>query len=375
MAGRGAIGRRGAGARRIGRVVLLAGTPSEAVRLAPVARALIHRRGLEPVVVVLADQDDAGVAGCLEDLGTPVDVVVDTSNGSHPAGEGPDAVLGALGPVLAELAPAALLVEGEATMPMAGALCAHYEGLPLGHLGAGVWSGRQNDPVRDELARRLIHRATLWHFVPTRAARERLIGDEDAPDSVHLTGSTVVDSLRWLLDQGRAGPSGFVTDRPRKVLVALREASRGDPPIALVRSLVELSRQGDTEVLLPLRLDRSPRSLPSAVSGVVGATVVDPLGYPAFVGSLAACDLVLTDAGGVEEEAGALGKPVLRLGRAPGRPEGAAAGTSRAVDTDPDLVAKQAAALLDDPGRAAAMVGPVNPYGDGLAGERIVDVL
>ena len=108
---------------------------------------------------------------------------------------------------------------------------------------------------------------------------------------------------------------------------------------------------------------------------MTGATVVDPLGYPAFVGSLAACDLVLTDAGGVGEEARALGKPVLLLGRALDRPEGAAAGTSRAVGTDPDLVAKQAAALLDRPEGAAAMVGPVNPYGDGLAGERIVDVL
>jgi UDP-N-acetylglucosamine 2-epimerase (non-hydrolysing) len=282
-----------------------------------------------------------------------------------------------LGRLLAEQRPAAVVVQGDTTTAMCAALAAFYAEIPVAHVEAGL---RTNDPRRpfpEEINRRLVAPLTRWHFCPTAQSGKNLLREGVSPAAVHVTGNTVIDAL--LATVRRPLPAALrrripPKRSPRRILVTLhRRETQGEAQRRLCRMLAELARRDDVEVLFPVHLSPAVRaSVAAELTGRDGVHLLEPLDYQSFVHALRTSDLVVTDSGGVQEEAPSLGVPVLVMRDTTERPEGIAAGCARLCGTEPEGVRQEVVRLLDDPAAYAAMARAVNPYGDGTAGWQIV---
>jgi UDP-N-acetylglucosamine 2-epimerase (non-hydrolysing) len=260
---------------------------------------------------------------------------------------------------------------------LAAALAGFYRRVPVVHLEAGLRTGDVLSPYPEEMNRRLTSQLASLHLAPTHNARANLLGEGVKPDSVVVTGNTVIDALHWTV--GRRVPyrvqelAALDTD-PRKVLLvtAHRRESWGEPMAAIGAALADLALS-EPELLIVLPIHPNPRvrqALLPAVTGLGNVLVVEPLAYGEFARLLNRATIVLTDSGGVQEEAPSLGKPVLVMRDTTERPEAVAAGTARLVGTDRDQIVANVRSLLHDGDAYAAMANAVNPYGDGRAAER-----
>ncbi|MEV4872066.1 non-hydrolyzing UDP-N-acetylglucosamine 2-epimerase [Streptomyces syringium] len=354
--------------------MLVIGTRPEAVKLAPVARAMALSPFFDPVVVSTGQHREMlqQMLGLLE---MRVHAQLDVMRASQELSALTAQLICGLGEVMRKVRPQLVVVQGDTTSALAGALTAFYEHIPVVHVEAGLRSGVPNSPFPEELNRRLISRVACRHFAPTPGAAAHLVAEGVPAAEVTVTGNTVVDNLMWVLRKG-TGQSLFSSNR-RRILVTLhRRESLGGPMRAMGQAVRRLADRGDVEVVIPLHKNPAVReALLPQLSRHPCITVTEPMGYRDFCASLAACDLVLTDSGGIQEEAPSLGKPVLVLRSHTERLEAVEAGAARLVGTDPEAIVTETARLLDDGALYKRMSTAGNPFGDGQAASRILDRL
>ncbi|MBG0833333.1 UDP-N-acetylglucosamine 2-epimerase (non-hydrolyzing) [Planomonospora sp. ID67723] len=354
------------------RAALVLGTRPEAIKLAPVLRAMSASPLFEPMVVSTGQHRemlDQMLSRLRMDSSRDLAVMRDRQRLSGLTAR----LISGLGEAVRADEPDVVIVQGDTTTAMTGALAAFYEGVPVAHVEAGLRTGVIGNPFPEELNRRLVAPMVRWHFAPTEGSAANLMAEGVDPDQVEVTGNTVIDNLLWVLERGE-GRSAFTTSGLRRVLVTLhRRENQGETMQGIATALGELAGRSDVEIVLPLH--KSP-AVRDALLPILGdhprVRLVEPLDYFDFAATLDACDLVLTDSGGVQEEAPTLGKPVLVLRTTTERPEAVDAGVALLVGTEPGEVAAAAHRLLDDRIAYGRMACAVNPFGDGRAAERIV---
>ncbi|HEV7896265.1 MAG TPA: UDP-N-acetylglucosamine 2-epimerase (non-hydrolyzing) [Planosporangium sp.] len=357
-------------------VHLIAGTRPEAIKLAPVAAAMRAAGRITPVLVA-SGQHPTMVAQALEAFGLEPDVVlqVERVTGSQP--ELMTEMIKKLDALFAEREPAAVVVQGDTTTTLAGAMAAFWRHVPLVHLEAGLRSGDLESPFPEEANRRLVGQLARLHLAPTALAATNLLDESVPAAQVFIAGNTVVDAT--LAVAARQVPfddvrlEEAVAAGGRLVLVtAHRRESWGEPLdriLSAVRTIIE--RYPDIRVVLPSHPNPAVRAQVDArLAGVERVTVTDPLPYPALSRLLSNAYLVLTDSGGIQEEAPSFGVPALVLREVTERVESLHAGCARLVGTDEDLIVDEACRLLDDRSLRDSMTASGNPYGDGLAAVR-----
>ncbi|MFF4061956.1 non-hydrolyzing UDP-N-acetylglucosamine 2-epimerase [Streptomyces sp. NPDC001668] len=356
------------------RAMLVLGTRPEAIKLAPVARAMATGAQFEPIVVTTGQHREM-LHQMLGLLYVDVRIALDVMRRRQQLSDLTARLVRELGAVMREQRPDLVVVQGDTTTALAGALAAFYEKIPVAHVEAGLRTGVIDNPFPEELNRSLIGRIARWHFAPTPAAARHLTGEGVAGEQVFVTGNTVIDNLMWVLAEG-TGTSAFRTGSKRLLVTLHRRENQGERMRGMGRALTRLAERGDVEIVLPLHKSPAVRDvLLPELEGQTGISLVEPLDYLDFAATLAECDLVLTDSGGIQEEAPSLSKPALVLRTTTERPEAVEAGAARLIGTDPESIVTWANRLLDDPAEYKRMASAGNPFGDGLASERILSQL
>lgn len=354
------------------RILVAVGTRPEAVKLAPVVHAL---RGVEwaETRVLATAQHRQMLDQIHEFFGIRPERDLDLMRPNQSLADLTSRMIAAMDPVLADERPHLVLAQGDTTTVMVTALCCFYRRVPFAHVEAGLRTGDMQNPFPEELNRVLVGRMAALHFAPTEVSRQNLLREGIAPDAVHVTGNTVIDALLWAADRVDSGPFMPPAGKRLVLVTAHRRENFGAPFERVCAALRRLADRGDLMILYPVHPNPNVRDVACRILGDHPAIrLVDPLDYPAMVAAMRASALVLTDSGGVQEEAPTLGKPVLVLRATTERPEGVLAGSARLVGTDPDVIVQAACELLDDERAYAAMATVQNPYGDGQASQRIV---
>ena len=363
------------------RVMVVLGTRPEAIKAAPVIRALREDPRFDLVTVATA-QHRHMLDQVIKLFDIVPDVDLDVQRPRQTLSGLTRQVLAGLGPLLRRCRPAVVLVQGDTTTAFSAALAAHYERVPVAHLEAGLRTGDIWSPYPEEANRRLIAPLAALHLAPTPTAAANLLAENVAPESVVVTGNTVSDARLWAVARypGYCDPGlDALDDDPAQVLLvtAHRRESWGPPLARVGRAVAQLAAaEPQLRVVIPAHRNPAVReSLLPPLAGCPGVEVVEPLDYGAFCRLMNRSHLVLTDSGGVQEEAPSLGKPVLVTRDVTERPEGIAAGTAHLVGTDPAVIVPLVRTLLHDEDAYRRMANAVNPYGDGHAAERVVAAL
>jgi UDP-N-acetylglucosamine 2-epimerase (non-hydrolysing) len=283
--------------------------------------------------------------------------------------------------VIAEVQPDVVLVQGDTTTVMAGALAAFYHQVPVGHVEAGLRTGDRYNPFPEEINRCIADALTTFYFAPTETAAAALRGEGVAEDEIFVTGNTVIDALLWAVDRPEPAEltdvMGRVDGRRLVLVTAHRRENFGAPFEAICRGLRELvHRNEEISLVYPVHLNPNVRGpVYRLLRGEERVHLIEPLPYLAFAHLMNRAEIILTDSGGIQEEAPALGKPVLVMRRETERPEAVEAGTAKLIGPDAAAIVQETERLLRDREAYGRMANAVSPYGDGRAAERIVRVL
>ncbi|QEY30970.1 UDP-N-acetylglucosamine 2-epimerase (non-hydrolyzing) [Synechococcus sp. RSCCF101] len=356
------------------RVSIVLGTRPEAIKLAPVILAFRGCDALE-TRVVLTGQHREMVSQVMTLFGLEADHDLALMAPRQTLTHVTCAALQGLREEFQAHPPDLVLVQGDTTTAFAAALAAFYEQIPVGHVEAGLRTDDLLDPFPEEANRRLISQISRLHFAPTPRAAQNL-GASGVVGRILTTGNTVIDALLLMARQApRCDVPGLDWERQRVLLVTVhRRENWGERLRTIAAGLLRvLDSHPDTALLLPLHRNPVVREpLTDLLGSHPRAFLCEPLDYDRLVAAMRGCCLLLTDSGGLQEEAPALGKPVLVLRRTTERPEAIDAGTARLVGTDAEAIAAEAARLLDDPQAYAEMAQARNPFGDGTASSRIL---
>lgn len=359
------------------RLVVVVGTRPEAIKIAPVVVAARCHHGVEPVVVATGQHHEL-VDRALEPFGIRVDRRLDLGERrSTSQAELVALLLPRLEAVLADLQPDAVLVQGDTASAMAGALVAVWQRIPVVHLEAGLRSFDVANPFPEETYRRLIADLADLHLSPTPRATANLLAEGVPAHDIVQVGNTVVDAALHAADLGRGSAPGIGPDRRLVLVTVHRRENWGEPladVLAAVRQLID--RFADIEVVVPAHpnpLVRGP--VEAAAVGCPRLHVVEPMDHPDLIADIRAATLVLTDSGGIQEEAPAFGTPVLVLRTTTERPEAVEAGCAELVGTEVAAIVARAGALLGDEDQRQLMATVVNPFGDGRSGRRTVEAV
>ncbi len=274
--------------------------------------------------------------------------------------------------------PDVVLVHGDTTTSFAAALAAFYLRIPVGHVEAGLRTRNLASPWPEEFNRQVVDVVSRWYFAPTETSRRNLLDEAKPADSIFVTGNTGIDALRTTVREGYAHPELEWAQGSRLILItAHRRENLGDPMHRMFRAIRRvMEERPDTKAIYPIHMNPQVRKAAhEELDGFDRLRIIDPLEVVDFHNFMARSHLILTDSGGIQEEAPGLGKPVLVMRDTTERPEGVAAGTLRLVGTDEDNIYREFSRLLDDPAEYEAMSHASNPYGDGHASERIADIL
>jgi UDP-N-acetylglucosamine 2-epimerase (non-hydrolysing) len=363
------------------RVLSIFGTRPEAVKMAPVVRCLSQTAGIESMVCITAQHRqmlDQVLA--IFQIEPQIDLDLMRTDQSLP--DLTAAVLQGLDPILADLQPDWILVQGDTTTVMAAGLLAYYHRVRLGHVEAGLRTGNKWQPFPEEVNRRVAGIVADLHFAPTTWARDNLLAEGISPASIVVTGNPVIDALLMTAEQPfhpQAGPlAELPSDRELILLTAHRRENFGAPLRHIFEAVRELAEQymDRIHVLYPVHLNPNVQQPAKEIlQDMNNVTLTEPLDYREMVYAMQRCRFVLTDSGGLQEEAPALGKPVLVMRTVTERPEAVQAGTALLVGSDPERILRAARTLLEDEQAYQTMARAVNPYGDGHAAERIVDAV
>jgi len=356
------------------RVSLVLGTRPEAIKMAPVIRAF-QASPLFATRVVLTGQHREMVAQVMELFGLQADTDLALMAPRQTLTHVTCAALEGLRLEFAEHRPDLVLVQGDTTTAFAAALAAFYDRIPVGHVEAGLRTDDLFDPFPEEANRRLISQLTQLHFAPTATSAANLRAS-GVLGEIHITGNTVIDAL---LQMAAAAPAcdvpGLDWANQRVILATVHRRENWGPPLQSIATgfLALLERFPDTALLLPLHRNPTVREpLQQLLGDHPRVFLTEPLDYDRLVAAIRGCTLLLTDSGGLQEEAPSLGKPVLVLRRTTERPEAVEAGTARLIGTDADAIEREAGRLLEDAEAYEAMARAHNPFGDGTASTQIV---
>jgi UDP-N-acetylglucosamine 2-epimerase (non-hydrolysing) len=363
------------------RVMVVYGTRPEAIKLAPVIRAIAASPRLRPVVT-LTGQHQTIVEQVNSMFGIRPDHDLDVIGPRQSLHRLTARVLERLDPVLREERPDAVVVQGDTTSAFAAALAAFYEHVPVVHVEAGLRTGDLHSPFPEEANRRLTGQIATLHLAPTPVSAGNLVRDGIPPWRVLVTGNTVIDALLWTIQQrvpygDPALEAIDCTDAPVLLVTTHRRESWGQRMRHIASAVAGLARKHpDLIIVLPLHPNPVVReALLPALQGLENVKLVEPMDYGAFARLLQRCTIILTDSGGIQEEAPSLGKPVLVMRDTTERPEAVSAGTARLVGTDPERVHAEVERLLSCPRAYKTMANAVNPYGDGRAAQRTVKAI
>jgi UDP-N-acetylglucosamine 2-epimerase (non-hydrolysing) len=282
--------------------------------------------------------------------------------------------------------PDIVLVHGDTTTTLAASLSAYYARIKVGHVEAGLRTGNKYSPWPEEMNRRLTGAITDLHFAPTEKARANLLGEGTAADTIHITGNTVIDALLDVVERVRTDAGlrsrfeaqfNFINPAKRLILVTgHRRENFGTGFENICQALAKIAQRGDVQVVYPVHLNPNVQEpVRRILSGVADVHLIEPQDYLPFVYLMDRSTMLITDSGGVQEEAPSLGKPVLVMRDTTERPEAVDAGTVKLVGTDSAAIVSEANRLLDDPAAYEVMARAHNPYGDGRAANRILETL
>jgi len=413
------------------KIAIVVGTRPEVIKMAPVVFALRESKTLEPVLLSTGQHREM-----LDQALAAFDLTPDFDLGLMQPGQTlPGLTARAIGAVtkfIEEQKPDAILVQGDTSTVLAGAMAAFFADVPVGHIEAGLRTGNMRSPFPEEMNRRLTSPLAKWHFCPTEGSKENLVKEAIAESDIHVTGNTVVDSLLWIRDkQERTGVQSsevakrlkipqeftdkyFKTEDGRSkmedqrwkmedgkealatpdlksailnppsdkvsdfvLVTGHRRESFGGGFERMCEAIAELTkRHPGVGVLYPVHLNPLVQEPVNRILGDnPSVQLCSPAGYEDFVWLMNQAKFILSDSGGVQEEAPSLGKPVLVMRETTERPEGVTAGTCRLVGTDPDKILGESAILLNDPAAYASRSSLQNPYGDGKSASKIVAIL
>ena len=358
------------------KIMCIVGTRPEAIKMAPVIQALLQQPWVQLRVVVTA-QHRHMLDQVFSLFGLKADVDLDLMRDNQTLADISAATLSGIDRALANENPNAVIAQGDTTTVLATAMAAFYRNIPFCHVEAGLRTYDLQQPFPEEFNRQVASRLARLHFAPTSGARENLIREGTPSSAIVLTGNTVIDALLWMVERKPELP---VEVRPasRVILATVhRRESFGDGLNAICRAIRTIvDTNSDVDVILPVHPNPNVRSV--VMSHLVSHNqikLVEPLAYGGFVAALQRATIVLTDSGGVQEEAPALGKPVLVMRTTTERPEAVQAGVARLVGVDEEVIRSQVQQLLDDPSYYSSMAKGASPYGDGNAASRIVVAL
>ncbi|MCK6453706.1 MAG: UDP-N-acetylglucosamine 2-epimerase (non-hydrolyzing) [Alphaproteobacteria bacterium] len=350
--------------------------------MAPLVRLLAAAPGIEQAVCVTA-QHRQMLDQVLDLFAIRPDFDLDLMRQGQSLTDVTTAILGSLPPVIAAFKPDRMLVQGDTTTTMAASLSAFYHRVKVGHVEAGLRTRDFDNPWPEEMNRRVADVIADRHFVPTEGARRNLVEEHVPPGGIHVTGNTVIDALLDVAGRFEREPGlkaslarhfPFLDPALRLVLVTgHRRESFGPGFERICRAVARLAERPDLQVVYPVHLNPNVQAPVGRILGdQARVRLIEPQDYLPFVYLMHRAHLILTDSGGVQEEAPSLGKPVLVMRETTERPEAVEAGTVRLVGTDVGRIVTEAERLLDDDAAYAAMSRAHNPYGDGHASERIV---
>ncbi|HJR15871.1 MAG TPA: UDP-N-acetylglucosamine 2-epimerase (non-hydrolyzing) [Gemmatimonadales bacterium] len=363
------------------RVLSVFGTRPEAIKMAPVVQALQNAADRFESVICVSAQHRAMLDQVLQVFGLQADHDLNLMTAAQSPAEVTARVLERLPPLLRQIRPDVLLVQGDTMTSFAAAFAAYLERIPSGHVEAGLRTGDRYQPFPEEMNRVLTTRLASIHFAPTAQARTALLNEGVPAADVHLTGNTVIDALLQTVRPNYTfhSPRLASLDPARRLVLVTthRRESFGAPLQSTCGAIRDLAgRHPDLQFVLPVHPNpQVKQTVERLLCDLPGMYLIDPVDYVEFVHLMNRAYLVLTDSGGVQEEAPSLGKPVLVLREVTERPEGVEAGTAVVVGTDRDRIVRVASELLTSTKAYERMANAVNPYGDGQASGRIVRAL
>ena len=358
------------------RLMAVFGTRPEAIKLCPLVHEL-RRRGW-PVTVCVTAQHRQMLDQVLDAFRLRPDADLDLMRPEQDLAGLTAAALEGVSGALARFSPEMVLVQGDTVTAFAGALAAFYAHIPVGHVEAGLRTYDMDRPWPEEFARRAVSLISGYHFAPTAAARDNLLAEGAAPERVFVTGNTAIDALRTTVREDYVNPIlDWAGSRRLLLVTAHRRESRGAPMEGMLQAIRRaLEERPDTAAVFPLHMNGLAREAAERVlADCPQVRLTGPMDPVDFHNIMARCYLAVTDSGGIQEEAPALGKPVVVMRDATERPEGVAAGTLLLAGTSEQGVYRAVSTLLDDQAAYGAMARAENPYGDGHACERIADAL
>ncbi|MCO7233452.1 MULTISPECIES: non-hydrolyzing UDP-N-acetylglucosamine 2-epimerase [unclassified Cobetia] len=367
------------------KVLTVFGTRPEAIKMAPLALQLAEDERFESRVCVTAQHREMldQVLGLFE---LKPDYDLNLMKPGQDLNDITCGILQGLKSVLADFKPDMVLVHGDTATTFATSLSAYYQQIPVGHVEAGLRTGNLYSPWPEEANRKLTGALAAKHFAPTETSRQNLLKENIDPANIHVTGNTVIDALFEVVRKLEEGPLGdelharfdFLKDDKRLLLVTgHRRESFGEGFENICRALAETAKaHPDVQIVYPVHLNPNVREpVNRLLADVDNITLIEPQDYLPFVYLMNRAHIILTDSGGIQEEAPSLGKPVLVMRNTTERPEAVQAGTVKLVGTSVDVITSELTKLLDQPELYSAMSYAHNPYGDGKACKRILDAL
>ena len=364
---------------RVIRTLFVFGTRPEAIKLAPLAHHFAARPDHFRVSICVTAQHRSLLDSVLATFALKPDFDLDLMRPDQTLAALTARVIESLDPILQANQPDLVLVQGDTTTTMAAALAAFYRRIPVGHVEAGLRTGNYDHPFPEELNRVLTTRMSALHFAPTERSAATLRSEGVPNSAVFLTGNTGIDALLYTrdrLDRGELSstlPCPVDPARRLILMTAHRRESFGAPMESICRAVRRIAARGDVQIVYPVHPNPNVRRIVEPALGAVpGVFLVEPQDYVPFVDLLRRCSLILTDSGGVQEEAPSLGKPVLVLRETTERQEAIEAGTARLVGTDEDRIVQAVEETLANPD---ALRSGANPFGDGQASPRIAEAI
>jgi UDP-N-acetylglucosamine 2-epimerase (non-hydrolysing) len=360
-------------------IAVIVGTRPEAIKLAPVIRSLQASDSLRPLTISTSQHAEM-TAQIFQSFGITPDLDLGVMRPRQSLWDLTAALTTVLGQVFSGNRIDGVVVQGDTTSAFVGGLCAFYHQIPVAHVEAGLRSHDRYSPFPEELNRTMLSRLANWHFAPTDFSASLLRAENIPDDSIFVSGNTVVDALQWMIQHSKAStlPGSVPNDARSLILVTChRRENIGTPMRSVALAIKHLAENHDgIHFLFPLHPNPSVReNVKPLLENRAGITLCEPLNHDEFLNALMQSRFVLSDSGGVQEEATALGKPVLVLRRETERPEGVMAGTLRLIGTDVQDIIRETENLLTNPAAYDAMTKGSSVFGDGHAAEHITRIL
>lgn len=359
------------------KIIIVFGTRPEAIKMCPIVKEL-KKRDYADVCVCVTGQHREMLRQVLDAFDVIPDYDLDIMSDKQTLFDITYRVMDKIREVYVREKPDVVLVHGDTTTAFAATLSAFYMQIPVGHVEAGLRTYNLAAPYPEEFNRQAVDIMCRWYFAPTDTARDNLLREGKKPEQIYVTGNTVIDALKTTIVDDYSHPELDWANGSRLLLItAHRRENIGDNMrhmfLAIRRILADYT---DVKAIYPMHLNPAVRETANEIfAGCDRIHMIEPLDVLDFHNFMSRCHIVLTDSGGIQEEAPSLGKPVLVMRDTTERPEGVTAGTLKLVGTDEDLIYESCVQLLDNPCEYAKMSRAVNPYGDGHASERIADVL